>query len=202
MISISLGYNCQPAITGVKLALRKTKLNGYNTCPFDECVTNYYGIILCLKENFKYFIDPNYLELYEAIENIGGCKKGEKLLCNTRYKFIFNHESPGHADLYISQKWKNGINHFIDNNYDLFIKRYEKRIENFRQYLSSGENINFLITRYIKNTNELENTLNELYPKLNYKIIFFETNETKESLIKHYELLKMNLIEINKEFDS
>jgi len=199
MIGISLGYNCQPSINGVKLGLRKTKLNGYLTCPFDECVTTYHGLILCLQDNFKYFTDSNYLELIEAPHDFGGCKKGEKLICHKRYKFIFNHESPGHANLYISQKWNGGINHYIDNDYKLFKERYNKRIENFKKYISNN-NINFLITRYIENIYELETCIKKIYPELNYKFTFFNTNESRESLITHYKFMYMNDIDIEKEF--
>jgi len=55
-IAISLGWNCMPAIKGIHLGLRQTKSNGYKTCPFDIGFTNYEGIILCLKEDFKYFM--------------------------------------------------------------------------------------------------------------------------------------------------
>ena len=34
----------------------------------------------------------------------GGIVKKEKLIYNSRYRFIFNHESPGHANLYIKQQ--------------------------------------------------------------------------------------------------
>ena len=49
---ISLGQNCHSAIVGVSMGLRKTKQNGYKTCPFDEMVTNYKGIIECIKDDF------------------------------------------------------------------------------------------------------------------------------------------------------
>ena len=155
-----------------------------------------------MKENFKYFLDLNYIKLIETKEDLGGCKKGEKLICNTRYNFIFNHESPGHANLYLTQKWNGGINHFVDNNYSLFIKRYSNRINNFYNYLLSGNKINFLITRHIKNTIALENVITKLYPNLNYTITFFETNVPKDSIIKHYKLSEMNDETINKHFEN
>jgi hypothetical protein len=201
MIGISLGYNCNPAIIGVKLGLRNTKQNGYLTCPFDECVTTYHGIILCLEENFKYFLDLNYIKLIESKEDFGGCKKGDKLICNTRYNFIFNHESPGHANLYLTQNWDEGINHYTNNNYEKFIKRYSNRINNFKNYLSSGYKINFLITRYIKDTIKLNYILTKLYPNLDFEITFFDTNESKNSIIKHYQFSQMENSKIIKEFE-
>jgi hypothetical protein len=62
-ISISLGWNCDSAIYGVNNGIRKTKYNGYNTTPFDEMLSNYKGVIECIKDDFKYFCDINYLEL-------------------------------------------------------------------------------------------------------------------------------------------
>jgi hypothetical protein len=200
MIGISLGYNCSSAINGVKLGLREEKKNGYKTCPFDECVTNYSGLMLCLKEDFKYFTDSKYLKIIETKEDMGGCKKGEPLLCNSRYNFIFNHESPGHANLYISQNWENGINHYIENDFFYFKKRYNNRINNFRNYINNNK-INFLITKYNNNLLELDILLKKLYPNLDYKITFFETTESKSSILKHYNLFSMSIEEISKNFD-
>lgn len=41
---ISLGWNCLTATEAVNRGLRKTKANGYRTCPFDIMVSNYNGI--------------------------------------------------------------------------------------------------------------------------------------------------------------
>jgi hypothetical protein len=68
--AISLGWNCHSASTGVYMGLRKTKQNGYKTCPFDEMVTNYEGIIECIKDDFKYLCDIEYLELIKITKRI------------------------------------------------------------------------------------------------------------------------------------
>lgn len=60
---ISLGWNCHSAVVGASIGLRKTKQNGYKTCPFDEMITNYKGIIECIKDDFEFFCDIKYLEL-------------------------------------------------------------------------------------------------------------------------------------------
>ena len=106
---ISLGWNCNSAIVGVSTCLRKTKQNGYKTCPFDEMISNYKGIIECIKDDFKFLCDIKYLKLIKIRE--------EYMIYNIKYNFIFNHESPGHANLFISQKWAKGINHYIMNDY-------------------------------------------------------------------------------------
>ena len=60
---ISLGWNCDSASVGVSTGLRKTKQNGYKTCPFDEMITNYKGIIECIKDDFEFLCDIKYLKL-------------------------------------------------------------------------------------------------------------------------------------------
>ena len=122
---ISLGWNCDSAKIGVEMAIRNTRLNGYKTCPFDEMVTNYRGIIDCIMDDFQYLCDTRYLELLKIPKeskwlNTNG--DGDTVIYNNKYKFIFNHESPGHANLFVDQNWEKGINHYIVNDYEEFIK--------------------------------------------------------------------------------
>lgn len=202
MESISLGWNCYPASKGVELGIRKTKATGYNTCPFDECVTNYDGIIKCFEDDFKDFCNSQYLEIIKSPISTGGIKEGENLLYNNKYRFIFNHESPGHADLYISQKWEGGINHYLDDDYKLFKKRYENRINNFRNYLNSGCEIVFLIARYSNDVSKLVKIISEKYPNLKCKILLLEPNVDKEVLKQHYFVMKLSDDEIENELRS
>jgi hypothetical protein len=163
-IGISLGNVCNSAEWGVKNNLRKRKIDGYNTCPFDLMVSNYNGIVKCIKEDFKNFCDPNYL-----VCNGNG-------VCNTYYNFEFNHESPGHADLYLHENWPEGTNHFINNNYFHFINRYNKRIESFNNYLNDPDNYIIFIIEFFYDSNpnddflELRTALHEKYPNLKYEI--------------------------------
>jgi len=127
---ISLGWCCYSAGFGVSTGLRKTKKNGYKTCPFDEMITNYEGIIECIADDFEYLCDKEYLELIKIPKeskwlNTNG--DGDIMIYNKKYKFIFNHESPGHANLFVNQKWSKGINHYIINDYEEFINRYKKK---------------------------------------------------------------------------
>uniref|UniRef100_A0A6C0D8H2 Uncharacterized protein n=1 Tax=viral metagenome TaxID=1070528 RepID=A0A6C0D8H2_9ZZZZ len=112
-VGISLGWNCHSAVWGVNNNIREKKENGYNTCPFDMMITNYPGIVECIKNDFKHLYDENYLELVYANDN-------ESTIINTKYRFGFNHESPGHADLYLIENWPSGKNHFVSNNYENF----------------------------------------------------------------------------------
>ena len=79
-VGISLGNVCYSAEWAVHNKYRKRKEEGYNTCPFDLMVSNYKGIVKCIKEDFKYFCDTNYLSLQN------------NLIFNKYYKFGFNHE--------------------------------------------------------------------------------------------------------------
>jgi len=201
-IGISLGWNCGPAGYGTANGLREVKANGYQTCPFDEMVSNLPGVIECIKDDFKYFMDDNYLEIKEVPFNVGGTFKGEKLVYNTKYNFFFNHESPGHANLYLTQGWTGGISHYIANNYTLLKERYNRRVNSFRQYLQEGQNgaeITFIIFRYNKDVSELEAALSEVYPTLKYNIIVENPPETVESVYKHHLLMGMKEEDIKKE---
>ena len=199
--AISLGWNCNSAIVGVNMNLRSTKTNGYKTCPFDEMITNYRGIIDCIKDDFKYLCDTEYLELIKIPQqskwlNTNG--DGDLLIYNKKYNFIFNHESPGHANLYLSQKWSKGINHYIMNNYEEFKNRYTRRIENMKILLESGKKIRFILTRpntNISEISELYNLISIKYPILNFEFIFLDFDK----YIFYDHLLLMNIDEKDEE---
>ena len=168
-IGISLGGDCLPAEWGVHSGFRNSKRDNYKTCPFDLMGTNYNGIIKCITEDFKNFTDPQYL----TIQN--------DCIVNTYYKFGFNHETPGHANLYKTEKWTEGTNHFINNKYAHFIERYNDRISNFKNYLNDEKNfIVFIIypTHYYGYKNddceELKQALDLKYSKLKYEIIIID----------------------------
>jgi hypothetical protein len=168
-VGISLGYNCHSATHGKCTGIRKSKSQGYKTCPFDEMNTNYEGLILCLKEDFKYFCDPAYL-IVKKFPSDDPYYPNEYIICNTRYGFIFNHESPGHANLYELEKWSGGIGHFVDNNYEKFIERYRRRIDNFREYISVSNFVTFLITSPERSFNELS----DIFHTCSYEIVRYD----------------------------
>ena len=165
-VAISLGWNCYSAMQGVSTGVRLRKADGYLTCPFDECLTNYDGIIQCIRDDFKNFMDVDMLELPDDAAYMAE----ESLIYNPHYKFIFNHESPGHANLWISQKWSGGKAHYVANNYEKFIERYSNRIKNFRSYLNSGEEVLFIITKHDTDVNELSSVIRDKYPNLVFTI--------------------------------
>jgi len=186
--AISLGWNCEAANRGAETGIRKRKADGYLTCPFDECLTNYEGVLLCIKEDFKYFCDQSYLEVIEAPFTVGGIYKHERLVYNTRYKFIFNHESPDHANLYITQNWAGGKNHYIDNNFELFIERYNRRINNFRHYVQNNS-ITFIIGKLDPDVSELDKVIKEVYPNLVFNIYYFVPKVSAEDVNGHHHLM-------------
>lgn len=143
-------------------------------------VTNYKGIIECIKDDFEFLCDIKYLELIKIpseskLLNTNG--DGDVIIYNKKYKFIFNHESPGHANLFVSQQWAKGINHYIMNDYEEFTNRYKRRIQNIKDLLNSKNNITFILTR--PNTkfcdiSELNEVIINKYPFLNFKFVFLD----------------------------
>lgn len=189
--TISLGWNCSSATRAVDLGIRLRKIDGYKTCPFDECLTNYEGIKICLYENFENFLNPEYLGIFPAKFSTGNVKMGERLIFNTRYNFIFNHESPGHSDLFLTQKWSGGIDHYIKDDFNLFKNRYIKRITNFRDYLENGP-IKFVITRFSSDLSGLDSIIKKAYPKLSYELIHFSPTDDRAHVLSHHRLMGLS----------
>lgn len=193
-IGISLGWNCHSAMWGVANDVRGKKGDGYNTCPFDIMVTNYVGVCECIKDDFKYMCHEDCLEMIPVNEN-------ETTIYNKKYNFVFNHESPGHADLYIHEGWPNGKDHFVINNFENLKKRYEERIRNFIEYMSSSTNfVTFIITSWKKKEEDmylLKDILKQKYPDLKYKILILDDPNGKEYFKRH--LLDMRFRENDEE---
>jgi hypothetical protein len=173
--TISLGWRCESATYANSIGLRESKQDGYLTCPFDLMISNYIGVCECIKDDFKYFCDLNYLILkkcpkmkiiLEVNQN-----DDELWIYNTYYNFTFNHESPDHGNLYNSENWPTGKNYFIENNFEKFIERYNRRIENFRYYIQNCTKINFIISRYNSIPYELYNIIKDKYQNLSFEIM-------------------------------
>ncbi len=162
-IPISLGWNCNPAILRGSNDLFK-KINGYKTCPFDLCVTPFYGLCQCLLDNFdrnKFF---NLRVEYDPIN------KQECIL--NEYNMWFNHESePKENDvnvLWHPGKWK-------ENNYKLFIEKYESRIKNFLNYIQKYK-IVFVINNDYDSIDEIINIIKYTYPNIQFNIMNINEN--------------------------
>ena len=176
--SISLGWRCETAQLGVSLGKRGTRNHGYKTCPFDLLNTNYVGVCKAIEDDFKYFTDPEHLKVVNGTfcsEHFGmyNTPKIENQIVNTYYGFVFNHESPGHGNLYLNERWGGGINHYVDNNFAKFIERYDQRINNFRNYIDKSEKVNFLLMRYNAIPTELCEVISKKHPSLDFEIFNF-----------------------------
>jgi hypothetical protein len=173
VIPISLGFLSDSRIH-ITSKYNLSKEQGYLTCPFDLMMTNYKGVIDCINDDFKDFCNLNYIE----IKRMPGIE--EDWIYHRKYNFLFNHESPGHANLYIHQNWSSGINHFINNSYENFITIYQNKIKNFRNYLNSGKHIIFILHRYnnnIDDLNELSDTIRNKYPKLSFEFELLQDHD-------------------------
>jgi len=184
-IGISLGWNCYSAIKGTELGLRGLKASGYTTCPFDQALTNYTGVVECIKDDFARFFD---IEIKEVSEESLYCS-GDTLIWNPHYKFLFNHESPGHANLWHTQEWPGGKAHYITNDFAKFKERYSRRIDSFRSYLTSGEPVVFLITRPDGDLQDLHQAMKERYPDLDYTIHRFDLELGADHYYDHLALM-------------
>jgi hypothetical protein len=175
-IAISLGTDCFSAQMGVGLGLRPTRAEGYLTGPFDLMTSNYEGVIKCLKDNFRYFTDSRYLDVVKLTDDIqlddySVHKRGDHFIRNTYYNFFFNHESPLLTTQ--SAKWR-----YVDNDFQLFKDRYNRRISNFREYIASNQSVVFSLTVLSSRETgsidtpfrQLEETIRSVYPELVFRL--------------------------------
>ena len=166
MVGISLGNVCYTADWAIAQGYRQKRSDGYRTCVFDLMISHYKGIVQCILEDFRNFCNPNFLSW-----------NGVGSIVNTYYNFEFNHETPGHADLHLKEMWPEGANNFINNNYKHFISRYQRRIQNFKNYLNDTNNTIVFAIQFARERNpnddfkDLRQALALKYPHLNYTII-------------------------------
>ena len=59
-LPISLGWTCNPAGHRVN-GYNFRRSTGYLTCPFDILISNYEGVVECIRDDFKYMCDEKYL---------------------------------------------------------------------------------------------------------------------------------------------
>ena len=174
IIYISLGSTCDPRVYITK-TLGKSKKNGYKTCVFDLCITNFNDLCNCIEDDFKHFFDN--LTLIPGTNANGDrskCGNGNLNITNY-YNMIFNHESPTHSHLHIFGNGKNDDLFFIKNDFSEFKKRYNDRINNFRNYINNHKNITFIYKKMNNdqsfNLEKLKNILNNKYSNKNINIL-------------------------------
>jgi hypothetical protein len=175
---ISLGNNCRSASYGVEANIRSKKIDGYKTCPFDEMISNYNGIINCINNDFDFFFDVELKKNKNKFYNT--LIQNQNVIYNKKYNFVFLHESPC-FDFYITQNWKNGINHYIMDNFKEFNNRYKRRIQNFKDLITSGKKIDFILQRsFINGENDISllyKTIRTKYPHLEFKVILLDIDK-------------------------
>lgn len=178
-VGISLGGCCLPAVWGVHHKYRGRKIDHHKSCPFDQMIINYNTMVKCIVEDFKHFADPSYLMMapINSFKNhrdcVSICYPYDTVLTNTYYGCGFQHETPA-GNLYQIESWKEGPDHFINNNYAHFKDRYNNRIFNFMYYLNNANFVTFILCDCCQPDFEctaLRAALALKYPNLKYKII-------------------------------
>jgi len=147
-IIISLGWNCTPRAL-IKNLFNLSKGNGYNSCPFDLCVTPFKGLVDCLSENFSRFFN---LRIVDGV------------IMND-YDMWFNHES---AAVLIAHNQEPDI--YTKDDFKLFKERYNQRISNFRQYINNGRII-FIISNPVDNIELLLSALRTMIKSFHIVVI-------------------------------
>jgi len=173
IIYISIGCQCSPRIY-IKNALQLSKKQGYDSCPFDLCMTPYQALYDCLQTDFQHFFDD--LHLVEG-DNADGdrshCGRGLENIRN-KYGMTFNHEGSTHSHLF-----SNGTNDdlfYIRDDFLEFKKRYTTRIANFHKYIEENEEIILIHSLFpgICEVADLEaicNILRERYPTKQFRYL-------------------------------
>jgi hypothetical protein len=201
-VAISLGLNCYDSSASVALNLRKRKAEGYLTGPFDLILSNYQGMIKCLLEDCAHLTDSSFLELKPVIDVPAVLRReydGPYIIYNTRYKFVFPHES------HHLRHWREDsagnismFEHFVANDFFHFKERYNRRWANFMHYIHSGEPILFtLATRLPRMVHGFDEVLQKKYPHLKYNIGAFKLREEEEEhlVVLNYHRTLMGLDE-------
>lgn len=145
-IFISLGYNCDPRIF-LKEKLEMSKNNGYLSCPFDLCITpSFQTLVNILQSDFCVFFDDiQCIDWGNADGDRSHAGPGNMAISNN-CGMIFNHEGGGHSHLF--EVGKNNDYYFTENNFARFKERYNKRIENFRNYCRNANSVTFVHCGY------------------------------------------------------
>jgi hypothetical protein len=183
-IYISLGWKCNSAV--VRANTFHLKSPQYKTCPFDLMISNLPGIIKCFEDDFQYFCDPQYL-IYN----------GKNYIKNTYYHFMFNHETPGHADLHLKEQWPgNDKFYFTKNNFHEFINRYKRRIDNLRNYINENNHIIFILETVNPRQNhpyllQLKKILHTNYPNKSFSF-YLIAESNKDFFTTHWKIAGMS----------
>jgi hypothetical protein len=89
---------------------------------------------------------------------------------NTYYNFVFPHESPGGAAALSSEPWPGGPYQYAEDGFRLFRERYDRRIENFRQYMRSEATTVLLLTASVYDVSQLEAAIRAQHPHASFRV--------------------------------
>lgn len=146
---ISLGFNCQVAYQLRLYGLR------YEAYPFDWIICPFNAVIKLIEDDFKYFLDPQYLKFIHT--------ENQKHILNTYYDIKFLH------DFRLSES-------FMED-YESVKETYTRRIERF--YQKMNESSPALLIRKKINQEEslqLKQVLSNKFPHSNFTIIAVDNN--------------------------
>ena len=188
-VAISLGYNCQPAMRSKDYKFRQSKKEGYKTCPFDVMLSNYEGLVRCLQEDFRYLTDSQYLRVIDVPVNDTLHVPHDKVIINTRYNFLFYHDSPVQY-IFDDYQWENGLEHFVVNDFAALKERYKKRVSNFVDYMGGGYEVLLVMLAptlgYKTGFPRLNKVLHEKYPNSRYRFAKFNHLDDNEQFQVHH----------------
>jgi hypothetical protein len=123
-----------------------SRASGYKSCPFDLCITPFSALKKCIETDFVHFFeDLRLIPGSNASGNRSLCGYGGFNITNS-YGMIFNHEGSTHSHLFVTGC--NDDEYYIRNNFKEFRKRYQIRIDNFKEYISCSEDIVFVFSKY------------------------------------------------------
>lgn len=170
MVYISLGVNCGPRMHIKNMGY--SRASGYKTCPFDLCITPFPALQKCMETDFvQFFEDLRLIPGGNASGNRSLCGEGGFNITNA-YGMTFNHEGSTHSHLF--KDGQNDDEFYIRNNFAEFKKRYQVRINNFKEYIDCSDEITFVFSKYPgidsnENLDHICKIFSARYPKKTFK---------------------------------
>lgn len=152
---VSLGATCLPRIVATRQGFRPTLDQGELTLPFDLAGHMYEGVCDIIEAGFEDYCNPDFFKMDKDFLDL-------PIVKHLKYDMWFAHEIHG-----AKQKF------FIDNNYKMLSALYQRRINNFYQYIEEGDVL--FVTHHREYPKRLNQVLKKAFPDLNYKLIAFTT---------------------------
>jgi hypothetical protein len=170
---ISLGYDCSPASALRDLNIRNEAL------PFDWVESKLNIIINCIEDNFNKYHKNLYLNNTKTrlIDSYGF-----EFPHDYQFNNIFDKENIGEG-VFGEESNKSIVNNWI-NYHSIVLKKYERRIQRFYNYLQSNEPIIFLCRNHsVNNVKQFGNYLSKKFNKQNIFFIISSTESHKGKFI-------------------